>query len=35
MAGKEISDAAKMEEIKKTIDVIMGNTLYAHSYLEM
>jgi hypothetical protein len=24
-----------MTEIKKTIDVIMGNTLYAHSYLEM
>ena len=35
MAGTEIADAAKMDEIKKTIDVIMGNTLYAHSYLEM
>jgi hypothetical protein len=35
LAGKEIEDAAKMTEIKKTIDVIMGNTLYAHSYLEM
>jgi 5-methyltetrahydrofolate corrinoid/iron sulfur protein methyltransferase len=35
LAGKTIEDAAKMEEIKKTLDVIMGNTLYAHSYLEM
>jgi len=35
LAGKTIDDAAKMTEIKKTIDVIMGNTLYAHSYLEM
>jgi len=35
LAGKTIEDAAKMIEIKKTIDVIMGNTLYAHSYLEM
>jgi len=35
MAGKEISDAKKMAEIKKTIDVIMNRTLYAHSYLEM
>ncbi len=35
LAGKEIEDTAKMTEIKKTIDVIMGNTLYAHSYLEM
>jgi len=35
MAGKTIDDAKKMAEIKKTIDVIMGNTLYAHSYLEM
>jgi len=35
LAGKEIEDTAKMTEIKKTIDVIMGSTLYAHSYLEM
>jgi 5-methyltetrahydrofolate corrinoid/iron sulfur protein methyltransferase len=35
LAGSRIADAAKMTEIKKTIDVIMGNTLYAHSYLEM
>jgi 5-methyltetrahydrofolate corrinoid/iron sulfur protein methyltransferase len=35
LAGKEIADKAKMTEIKKTIDVIMGKTLYAHSYLEM
>jgi len=35
LAGKEIDDAEKMKEIKKTLDVIMGNTLYAHSYLEM
>lgn len=35
LAGKKIDDANKMTEIKKTIDVIMGNTLYAHSYLEM
>jgi len=35
LAGKKIDDADKMKEIKKTIDVIMGNTLYAHSYLEM
>jgi len=35
LAGKEIEDAAKMQEMKKTIDVIKGNTLYAHSYLEM
>jgi 5-methyltetrahydrofolate corrinoid/iron sulfur protein methyltransferase len=35
LAGKEIDDVAKMTEIKKTIDVILGNTLYAHSYLEM
>lgn len=35
MAGKEIEDKQKMAEIKKTLDVIMGNTLYAHSYLEM
>ncbi len=35
MAGREIEDKQKMAEIKKTLDVIMGNTLYAHSYLEM
>ena len=34
-AGKKIDDAKKMTEITKTIDVIMGKTLYAHSYLEM
>lgn len=35
LQGKTISDEKKMIEIKKTIDVIMGNNLYAHSYLEM
>ncbi len=35
LAGKTIADTNKMTEIKKTLDVIMGNTLYAHSYLEM
>ncbi len=35
LAGKTIDDAKKMAEITKTIDVIKGNTLYAHSYLEM
>ena len=35
MAGKEIADKQKMMEIQKTLDVIMGRTLYAHSYLEM
>jgi len=35
LAGKKIDDADKMREITKTVDVIMGNTLYAHSYLEM
>ena len=35
MAGKEIADKQKMMEIRKTLDVIMGRTLYAHSYLEM
>jgi 5-methyltetrahydrofolate corrinoid/iron sulfur protein methyltransferase len=34
-AGKKIDDPEKEKEIKKTLDVIMGNTLYAHSYLEM
>lgn len=35
MAGKEIADKQKMIEIQKTLDVIMGKTLYAHSYLEL
>jgi hypothetical protein len=35
LAGKTIGDANKMTEITKTLDVIKGNTLYAHSYLEM
>lgn len=35
LSGKTISDPAKMAEISKTLDVIMGRTLYAHSYLEM
>jgi len=35
LAGKQLSDAKKMAEISKTLDVIMGRTLYAHSYLEM
>lgn len=35
LAGKQLSDAGKMAEINKTLDVIMGRTLYAHSYLEM
>jgi 5-methyltetrahydrofolate corrinoid/iron sulfur protein methyltransferase len=35
LAGKEIEDKEKMKVIKKTIDVIMNKTLYAHSYLEM
>jgi 5-methyltetrahydrofolate corrinoid/iron sulfur protein methyltransferase len=35
LAGKRIDDAQKMTEITKTLDVIMGRTLYAHSYLEM
>ena len=35
LAGKEIEDKAKMMEMQKTIDVIMGKTLFAHSYLEM
>jgi 5-methyltetrahydrofolate corrinoid/iron sulfur protein methyltransferase len=30
-----IADAAEVKETAKTIDVIMGRTLYAHSYLEM
>ncbi len=35
LAGRKIDDAKKMSEITKTLDVIMGRTLYAHSYLEM
>ncbi len=35
LAGKQLSDTNKMSEISKTLDVIMGRTLYAHSYLEM
>lgn len=35
VAGKTIEDTEKMIIIKKTIDIIMGKTLYAHSYLEM
>ncbi|MFI5293784.1 MAG: dihydropteroate synthase [Thermodesulfovibrionales bacterium] len=35
LAGKKLDDAKKMAEITKTLDVIRGNTLYAHSYLEM
>jgi 5-methyltetrahydrofolate corrinoid/iron sulfur protein methyltransferase len=30
-----ISDPHEVAETVKTIEVIMGNTLYAHSYLEM
>jgi 5-methyltetrahydrofolate corrinoid/iron sulfur protein methyltransferase len=30
-----IADPHEVNETAKTIDVIMGNTLYAHSYLEM
>jgi 5-methyltetrahydrofolate corrinoid/iron sulfur protein methyltransferase len=30
-----IADAAEVNETVKTIDAIMGDTLYAHSYLEM
>lgn len=35
LAGQTIEDKEKMKVIKKTIDIIMGKTLYAHSYLEM
>jgi 5-methyltetrahydrofolate corrinoid/iron sulfur protein methyltransferase len=35
IAGKKIADEKKMAEIQKTLDIIMGKTLYAHSYLEM
>lgn len=34
-AGKEIDDSKKAMIIKKTVDIIMGRTLYAHSYLEI
>jgi 5-methyltetrahydrofolate corrinoid/iron sulfur protein methyltransferase len=30
-----IADAAEITETAKTVDVIMGKILYAHSYLEM
>jgi 5-methyltetrahydrofolate corrinoid/iron sulfur protein methyltransferase len=30
-----IADPHEVVETAKTIDVIMGKTLYAHSYLEM
>ncbi len=33
--GEEIEDKEKMTVMRKTIDVIEGKTLYAHSYLEM
>lgn len=35
VAGKTIEDTEKIMIIKKTIDIITGKTLYAHSYLEM
>lgn len=35
LAGKPPADPKKAAEISKTLDVIMGRTLYAHSYLEM
>lgn len=35
LAGEEIADKEKMMVTKKTLDIIMGKTLYAHSYLEM
>lgn len=35
LRGEEIEDKEKMLVMKKTIDVIEGKTLYAHSYLEM
>ena len=34
-AGRQIADVKKQAEISKTLDVMMGRTLYAHSYLEM
>ncbi|KKL46967.1 hypothetical protein LCGC14_2340300, partial [marine sediment metagenome] len=30
-----IADPSEVNETVKTIDAIMGKTLYAHSYLEM
>lgn len=33
--GKEIADKQKQVVIRKTIDVLLGKTLYAHSYLEL
>ncbi|GAB4485852.1 MAG: dihydropteroate synthase [Thermodesulfovibrionales bacterium] len=33
--GKEIADKQKQIVIRKTIDVLLGRTLYAHSYLEL
>ncbi len=33
--GESVEDNEKTRVMKKTIDVIMGRTLYAHSYLEM
>jgi len=35
LAGKDIGDQRRAMVIKKTVDIIMGRTLYAHSYLEM
>jgi len=35
IAGKEVEDRKKAEVIKKTVDIIMGRSLYAHSYLDM
>lgn len=33
--GREIADKQKQVVIRKTIDVLLGKTLYAHSYLEL
>lgn len=35
LEGREIADKEKMMVTKKTLDVLLGRTLYAHSYLEM
>lgn len=35
LSGDNIGDPQKEMVMKKTIDIIMGKTLYAHSYLEM
>jgi 5-methyltetrahydrofolate corrinoid/iron sulfur protein methyltransferase len=35
LSGSGIEDKEKERIIRKTIDIIMGRTLYAHSYLEM